>query len=92
MIKKFKKNLCICVNYRAFDTFIIKNRNTLLFIKNTLAKLDIVKIYIKFDIIAIFNKIRIRKDNKHKIVFIIRYNLFEYIVTLFDLCNTFSIF
>ncbi len=33
-----------------------------------------------------------RRDDKHKIVFITRYNLFEYIVMLFDLCNVSDIF
>ena len=90
IIKKFKKDLYIYINYRILNNFIIKNCNILLLINNTLVKLYIIKIYIKFDIIAIFNKVCIQKDNKHKIVFITRYNLFEYIVILFDLCNIFK--
>ncbi len=36
-----------------------------------------------------------RFDNKHKIVFITRYNLFEYVIIFFELCNvsiTFQVF
>jgi len=46
-----------------------------------------IRYYSKFDIIVIFNEIRMRSDNKHKIVFITRYNLFEYIVISFELYN-----
>ena len=92
IVKQSEKNLYIYINYRALNTFTIKNCNASPLIKDTLARLYIAKIYIKFDIIAIFNKVCIRKNNKHKIVFITRYSLFEYIVMLFDLCNISSIF
>ena len=92
VVKKSEENLCIYIDYRALNTFTIKNRNVSSLIKNTLARLYAVKIYTKFDIIAVFNKVRIRRDNKYKTVFITRYNLFEYIVILFDLCNISDIF
>jgi len=84
--------LRVCVDYRALNVFIIKNRNTLLLIKEILQRLCKIKFYNKFDIIAIFNEIRMRSNNKHKIVFIIRYNLFKYIIILFELCNVLAIF
>ena len=40
----------------------------------------------------IFNKIYIYKNDEHKIIFIIKYNLFEYVVIFFDLCNALEIF
>jgi len=92
IIKKSKKDLCICVNYRAFNALTIKNRNTLLLIRNIFVKLCIAKFYIKFNIIAVFNKICIRKSNKNKIAFIIRYNLFEYVIMFFELYNVLNIF
>jgi len=52
-----------------------------------LQRLCKIKYYNKFDIIAIFNEIRIRFNDEHKIVFIIRYNLFKYVVMPFKLCN-----
>ncbi len=82
----------ICVNYKDFNILIIKNRNTLLLIREILQQLYKIKYYSKFNIIAIFNKIRIYFNNKYKIVFIIYYNLFKYIVILFKLYNILIIF
>jgi len=87
IVKKSKENLYIYVNYQVFNTLIIKNCNILFLIRDSSVRLYIVKFYIKFDIIVVFNKIRIRKSNKYKIVFIIKYNLFEYVIILFDLYN-----
>jgi len=56
-------------------------------IKKTLQQLYKIKFYNRFDIIAIFNKIRIYFDNKYKIIFIICYNLFKYVVILFKIYN-----
>ena len=55
-------------------------------------KLYAIKIFIKFDIIIIFNEIRIKKDNEEKIIFLTRYELFEYIIIFFKLYNASSIF
>ncbi len=82
----------VCVNYKDFNVLIIKNRNTLLLIREILQKLYKTKYYNKFNIIAIFNKIRIRFNNKYKIVFIICYNLFEYVIISFELYNILIIF
>ena len=50
------------------------------------------KIFNKFDIITIFNKIRIKKRNEKKFVFLIHYDLFEYIIISFKVCNIFNTF
>ncbi len=82
----------VYINYRDFNILTIKNRNTLLLIKKILQQLYKIKYYNKFDIIIVFNKIRIYLNNKHKIVFIICYNLFKYIVISFKLYNILTIF
>ncbi len=82
----------IYINYRNFNTFTIKNCNTLLLIREILQKLYKIKYYNKFDIIVVFNKIRIYFNNKYKIVFIICYNLFKYIIISFKLYNTLIMF
>ncbi len=82
----------ICINYRDLNVLTIKNCNTLLLIREILQQLYKIKYYSKFDIIVVFNKIRIRFDNKYKIVFIIYYNLFKYIVISFKLYNVSIIF
>ena len=92
IIKKSNKELRICINYRALNALTIKNRNVSSLIKEIIIKLCAIKIFIKFDIIAIFNEIRIKEDNKERIIFFTRYELFKYIVILFKLYNASSIF
>ena len=77
----------ICVNYKDFNALTIKNRNILSLIRETLQRLCKIKYYNKFDIIIVFNEIRMRFDNKYKTIFIIRYDLFKYVVMSFELCN-----
>ena len=74
------------------NILIIKNYNTLSLIREILIKLLHAKIYIKLDIIAIFNKIKIKKNHEKKTTFFTRYKLFEYVIILFDLYNIFNIF
>jgi len=57
-----------------------------------LQRLYKARFYNKFNIISIFNEIRMRFDNKLKTIFIICYNLFEYIVIFFELCNVSTTF
>ena len=92
IIKKSNEDLKVYINYRALNALIISNRNVLLLIKEILVKLCAARIYSKFNIIAIFNEIRIRRDYKYKIAFPTRYELFEYIIILFKLCNAPVIF
>ena len=92
IIKKFKKNFKVCINYKVLNILTIKNRNVFLLIKKILTKLSLIKIYNKFNIIIVFNKIKIKKNDKHKITFFIRYKLFKYVIILFKLCNTLNIF
>ena len=92
IIKKLDKELYIYINYRALNALIVKNRNISSLIREIIIKLYDIKIFIKFDIIVIFNKIRIKKDNKEKIVFLTRYNLFKYIIIFFKLYNASNIF
>ena len=70
----------------------IKNRNVLLLIRETLIKFYIFKIYNKFDIIIAFNKIKIKKNDKKKTAFFIKYELFEYVIIFFKLYNILIIF
>ena len=87
IIKKFNDDLRICIDYRVFNKLIIKNRNALFLIRETLIKFYIFKIYNKFNIIITFNEIKIKKNNEKKIAFLIKYNLFEYVIIFFELYN-----
>ena len=87
IIKKSNNGLRICIDYRALNALTIKNRNASLLIRETLAKLCIIKIYNKFDIIVAFNEIKIKEGDEKKIAFFIRYDLFEYVIMSFKLYN-----
>ena len=92
IIKKPDGGLRICIDYRALNVLIIKNRNAPPLIREILARLCAVKVFTKFDIIAAFNEIRMKVGEEEKTAFLTRYNLFKYMVMPFGLCNAFSIF
>lgn len=69
IIKKFEKNLRICVDYKIFNPLIIKNRNASFLIRKILTKLCAIKIYKKFVIIIVFNEIKMKIENKIKSFF-----------------------
>ena len=92
IVKKSNENLRVCVNYRTFNNITIKNRNASSLLRDIFARLCQIKIYNKFDIIAVFNEIRMKFKHEKKIVFIIRYEFFEYVIMLFDLYNIFETF
>ena len=92
IVKKSNEDLRIYVNYRIFNNVTIKNRNVSLLFRDILVRLCQIKIYNKFDIIAAFNEIRMKFKHEKKIVFITRYELFEYVIMFFDLCNVFETF
>ena len=92
IVKKFEENLRVCMNYKALNALTIKNRNVFLLIKEILTRLCVVKIYSKFDIIVVFNEIRIKERNEKKTTFLTRYELFEYVIISFELCNALEIF
>ena len=92
IIKKSNEEFRIYIDYQAFNSLIIKNRNAFLLIKEILIKLCAIKIFNKFDIITIFNEIYIKERNEKKIIFLTYYNLFEYIIISFELYNAFNTF
>jgi len=65
----------------------VKNRGSFFLISETLRRLYKIKIYIKLDIISVFNRFRIREDDKKLTVFCIRFGFFKYFVISFGLYN-----
>ncbi len=86
-IKKLEEELRFCVNYRDLNAITVKNRYSLLRISETLNRLSWAKIFIKLNIISAFNRLRIKEEDEALIVFHTRFELFKYLVMLFDLCN-----
>ncbi len=86
-VKKLEEELRFCVNYRDLNAITVKNRYSLSLISETLNRLSRAKIFIKLNIISAFNRLRIKEEDEALIVFHTRFELFKYLVMLFDLCN-----
>ena len=65
----------------------IKNRYFLPLITETLNRLSRAKVFIKLNIIFAFNRFRIREEDKKLIIFYTYFNLFKYLILLFNLYN-----
>jgi len=63
-VKKSSEELRFCVNYRDLNVIIVKNRYSLLLIREILDRLIKIKYYIKLDIIAVFNKLRMTYEDE----------------------------
>jgi hypothetical protein len=81
-----------CVDYRAFNKIIIKNRYPFPLISETLWNIAKDKWYTKLDIIAAFHQMRIAKVEKWKTAFRTRFGLYEWNVMPFGLSNAPSAF
>ncbi len=86
-IKKFEEELCFCVNYWDLNTITVKNQYSLSLISETLNHLSWAKIFIKLNIISAFNWLWIKEEDEVFIVFRTQFELFKYLVMLFNLCN-----
>ena len=91
-VKKKNETLRLCVNYRDLNFLTIKNRYSLSLIDESLNRLSKARVYTSLDMIAIYNRLRIKKENEWKTAFRTRYEHFEYIVLSFDFTNAFAIF
>ena len=90
-VKKFEKNLRFCVNYRKLNVIIKKNRYFIFFVQKILDRIFDFKYFIKINIMTTFNRLRINFENEKYMTFRIRFDLFEYLIMFFELCNV-SIF
>ncbi len=86
-IKKFKEKLHFCVNYQDLNVITVKNWYSLSLISETLNHLNQAKIFIKLNIISAFNWLQIKEENEALIIFCTQFELFKYLVMLFNLCN-----
>ena len=84
-IKKSSEELRLNVDYRALNAITIKNYYSLSLIQETLSRIYKIRIYTILNIIVIFDKLRITKSEKWKIVFRTRYNLYKSLIINFDL-------
>jgi len=94
MLFTFKKDetLQSCIDYWKFNAIILKNKCFLLLINEAFNHLADIKWFIKLDIKNAFNKLCIWKENEWKMTFHTRFDLYEYLVMLFDLINALTFF
>ncbi len=91
-IKKLKEELYFCMNYQDLNTITVKNQYSLSLISKTLIHLNRAKIFIKLNIIFAFNRLWIKEEDEAFIIFHTWFELFKYLVMLFNLCNKFVSF
>ena len=91
-IQKLKDKLQFCVNYCDLNWITQKNCYLLSLIYETLQNIKQAQWYIKLNVIAAFHKIQIVTKNKWKTAFHTRYELYEWMMTSFELVNALSTF
>ncbi len=91
-IKKLEEELHFCMNYWDLNVITIKNWYSLFLISEMLNCLSWAKIFIKLNIISALNRLQIKEENKTFIIFHTQFELFKYLVMLFNLCNEFVLF
>ncbi len=91
-IKKFEEELCFCMNYQDLNVITVKNWYSLSLISEMLNCLSQAKIFIKLNIIFAFNWLWIKKEDEAFIIFHTWFELFKYLIMLFNLCNKFVSF
>jgi len=89
---KKDKTLRSCVDYQELNAITFKNRCLLSLINEALNCLADIKWFIKLDIKNMFNKLCIREENEWKMTFCTRFDLYKYLVMLFDLINALTFF
>ena len=91
-VKKPGSSLQFCVGYRGLNALIIKNKYSLLLIRETLDRLCNAIYFTKLNIVATFNKIRMAAGEKLKTVFRICLGFYKFLIMLFGLANAPSSF
>ena len=86
-VKKLEEELHFCVNYWDLNAITVKNWYSLSLISEMLNHLSWAKIFIKLNIISAFNRLWIKEEDEALIIFHTWFELFEYLVMLFNLCN-----
>ncbi len=91
-IQKSEGELQFCVTYHDLNWITQKNHYLLSLIYETLQNIEQAQWYIKLNVIAAFHKIWIVTEDEWKTAFCMRYRLYEWMMTSFELVNVLSIF
>ena len=91
-VQKSGEELRFCVNYQGLNKIMRKDCYPLPLIQKTLCMIEKAKWFIKLNVIAAFHKIRIAEGDEWKTAFCTCYELYEWLVTPFELANALSTF
>ncbi len=91
-VQKSEDELWFCVNYCDLNWITQKNCYSLQLIYETLQNIEQAQWYIKLNVIVAFHKIQIAAEDKWKTVFHMRYRLYKWMMTSFELVNVLNIF
>ena len=86
MLKK-DNELCFCVDYRKLNEIMIKNRDLLFDIKEYQDRLQDAKWFIRLNSQKTYNVIKMKTEKEWKTTFRIKYDLYKYLITSFELIN-----
>ncbi len=94
MLFTLKKNetLRSCIDYWELNVITLKNKCSLLLINEALNHLADVMFFIKLNIKNAFNKFCIWEEDEWKMTFHTRFDLYKYLMMLFDLINASTFF
>ena len=91
-VKKSYGSLRLCVDYRRLNAGIIKNRYPLLLMREMLMRLSKARYYTALDIRGAYNLLKVAEGDEWKMVFRMRYGLYESLVMPFGLTNVLADF
>ena len=80
------------MNYQKLNIIIVKDKYPLFNIKELQNQFSETEQFIKLDFRGAYNLIRIKKRDKQKIVFKIRYGIYKYQIMLFRFYNILTIY
>jgi len=86
-VQKSEGELWFCVNYCDLNWITQKNCYLLSLIYETLWNIKWAQWYIKLNVIVAFHKIQIAAEDEWKTAFHMRYRLYEWMITSFELVN-----
>lgn len=82
----------MCIDYRALNEVIIRNKYPLPHIEDLFDQLKGACVFSKIDLQSRYNQLKIHAADIPKTTFVTRYGLYEYIVTPFGLTNSLAYF
>ncbi len=91
-VNKKDNKLKMCINYCASNKVTIKNTYPLPCIDNLLNWFNGINYFSRIDVKSRYYEIHIAPENVEKIAVRISYGSYEFLILLFKICNTLSIF